>query len=371
MQITNPVVLERVLSALFKDKYIAWLPETLEIELLKLKHPVLSRYGKDAIITNMIDAIRALKSDKSYALDEWHILEKVIAALTGKAVLFFDAQPPASFHEVFLAVEIIKKLLNTDSPNFSEETRLYLGLILLDLGVFSFPFEPYKSYIKLAVEHHVKTPDGEQLVKDFEAKMSGILKKPEFLGQLMEEIEKNPETDLLKNLNSVALFNAITSLCSYLFIKADLDQDIPASEALSDTSTPLANPEPELAQTPESENLSPEIIQEVFSLIETLNNGESVKIAARRIRAVSDMPRTGTYIINPDPDAFNNDHIYEAGGAIPAGTRGSLVENTADKDLGDFFQGGSTVSQGLDAKKVVDKFKTDDPIAKLFAELDF
>jgi len=371
MQMTNPIVLDELLTNILGPEYVNWEPETLEAELSKLNHNVLSQYGSDDLITNMINAMRAVKSDKSYALQEWHLLEKCLAALTGKRVLVFDAQPPAAMHELFLGVEILKGLVPDLKANMSEETLMYIGINLLNMGVLAFPFEPYDACLAMAITGYADDVGAMAQVKDFEKKLNGFIAKPEVVSEFMSAIEADPNTDLLKNIKSINLFNAITAVCSYIIIRGFLTDHENSAEAVSNNI-----PERELesvpaAATTESEGISPELIDEVLRLVKNDTQQNFEKTAAGRMTTNSGMPRSGTYITTPEPDMFTNDNTYEGSNAIPGGSRGSFVSHDNGEDNNEPFDSSKKSVKALDAKKVLNNIKTPDAIAKIFADLDF
>ena len=367
MHIPNPIILNSLLDKLFGEGFVTWEPETLEIELLKLKHPTLSKYGKDTLVTNMINAIRALRSDKSYAQEEWHYLEKLIAALTGKEVLFFDAQPPSSFHEVFLGVEVMIGILTSSGKELelSEETKFYLGLVLIGLGIFYFPFEPYKTIIEFTIENHscAKITSMGETVAAFKEKMDKLLANKDYIATIMKAAEENPDTDILASVKNVDLFNAITSVIAYLTIKEELNTKVPAAEAISDTTESIKESSPsEDISSLESEGIESDAMTQVLDLIDG-ENGISEKEASRR-KHPRKIPRAGSYIISEDPDEFNTEHKYEAGQA------GSGANVISSQDGGNEFNSSQPGNM-----KVIDiadiKTDTEDKISKLFGDLDF
>lgn len=367
MLLSNPIVIDELLTKLFGPEYVSWENETLEIELIKLKHPVLSRYGKDSVITNMIDAMRAVKSSDSYVCEEWHLLEKTMTALTGKPVLFFECQPVSSLHELFLAIEIIKGLKTEIA--LSDETKFYIGGLLFGMGVSYFPFEPYNSCcdVFLANVSHDTT-----IVNDFKSKLNGFMAKPEIVIKMMEEIQANPDTDLLKNLKSVSLTNAITAVCSYLFVRGSLESHESAAEGLAndslvDTNMPESTPETNAPSATDSEGIDSVFADNINRVLESDSKKElTEKNAAARNNK---LPISGTYLIDKEPDEFDNNHTYEGSNAIPGESTASGVDLSNEDDL--VFHGSSKMTKGLDTRKALSKNReVQDAINALFADLD-
>lgn len=336
MLMPDPVVLDKVLTKLFGDAFLAWEPETLEAELAKLKHETLSKYGNDEIVTNAINAIRVIKSEKSYALQEWHLFEKVLAALTGKRILFFDAQPPANLIEVFYGIEIIKKILDRDILNdLSEETLLYLGLILTDLGLPSFPFEPYNTAISLALKHLKLDESAKAVIADFDTKLHKFLSDKNAVVAMSELIEQQPDIDLLAEIKDISVFNAVTAVCGYILVRDDLNTNNLIT-ALADDS--LKPEEIKFDTKTNPEGIAPEIIDEIMSFIERPESDNLNKQAAKNT-GKGRLPRSGMFIISPDADEFDPDHRYEGSGnnspnsVISAQDSGESYHRPAPKSL--------------------------------------
>lgn len=335
MLMPDPVVLDKVLTKLFGDAFLAWEPETLETELAKLKHDTLSKYGNDEIVTNAINAIRVIKSEKSYALQEWHLFEKVLAALTGKRILFFDAQPPANLIEVFYGIEILKKILDRDLLNdLSEETLLYLGLVLTDLGLPSFPFEPYNTAISLALKHLKLDESAKAVITDFDTKLHKFLSDKNAVVAMSELIEQQPEIDLLAEIKDVSVFNAVTAVCGYILVRDDLATNNLIT-ALADDS--LKPEEVKFETKTNPEGIAPEIIEEIMSFIERPE--VNVNKQAAKSYGKNKLPRSGMFVISPDTDEFDPDHRYEGSGnnspnsVISAQDSGESYHKPAPKSL--------------------------------------
>jgi len=366
MLMPDPLMVNAVLENIFGNAFVNWEPETLEIELIKLKDNVLSRYGKDELITNLINAIRAIRSEKSFVLDEWHILEKAMAAITGKPVLFFEAQPAGSLHELFLGIELIKELLienNSetlpDDLGLSEEAKIYIGYMLLDFGVFYFPFEPYKSILDFAIATRKFDSDALLQVSDFKSKLDEFLKDKNAVVAFLKLSEDQPEIDLLAELKSINLFNAVTAVCAYIVVRSHVDTlDSAADRMADDTPKELAKV-PEITTT-EQEGISENIINEIFSFTDS-DGSMAIKTAARH--ANNHPPREGTYIISKDPDKFDPDHKYENAG----GGSGSM---TSGQTSGDNFSSPAP-STAPDLSRLVPKNPNlKDTLAQIFANLD-
>jgi len=366
MLMPDPLMINAVLENIFGNAFINWEPETLEIELIKLKDAVLSRYGKDELVTNLINAIRAIRSPKSFVLDEWHILEKAMAAITGKPVLFFEAQPAGSLQELFLGIELIKELLienNSetlpDDLGLSEEAKIYIGYMLLDFGIFYFPFEPYKSILDYAIATRKFDSEALLQVADFKAKLDEFLKDKNAVVAFLKLIEEQPEIDLLAELKNINLFNAVTAVCAYIVVRSHVDTLDSAADRMADNTPRELAKVPEVTTT-EQEGISEEIINEIFSFTDS-DGSMAVKIAARR--ANNRPPREGTYIVSKDPDKFDPDHKYENIG----GGSGSM---TSGQSSGDNFSNPAP-STAPDLSRLVPKNPNlKDTLAQIFANLD-
>jgi len=367
MLIPDPLMVNAVLTNIYGEGFINWEPETLEIELIKLKDKVLSRYGKDELITNLINAIRAIRSPKSFVLDEWHILEKAMAAITGKPVLYFEAQPAGSLHELFLGIELIKELLNEngeqpDDLGLSEENKAYLGFILMDMGVFYFPFEPYKSILEFAVKLRNLDEDGMAVVNDFKDKVTEFLKDKAAVVAFLQLMEDQPDLDLLAELKSVSLFNAVTAVCAYIIVKSHVDSSDSAADKMADD-TPRQDAKVPETQTPTQEGISQETIEEIFKLTDS-NGAMAIKTAGVNSKQnMHKLPREGTYIISKDADEFDPDHKYENIG----GATGSVVSRQAG---GEKYNGDKPVNSPDLSKLVPKNESVKDALSQIFANLD-
>ncbi len=365
MLMPDPLMVNAVLENIFGNAFVNWEPETLEIELIKLKDNVLSRYGKDELITNLINAIRAIRSEKSFVLDEWHILEKAMAAITGKPVLFFEAQPAGSLQELFLGIELIKELLIEnnkalpDDLGLSDETKIYIGYMLIDFGVFYFPFEPYKSILDYAVKTQKFDGDAMAQVADFKSKLDEFLKDKAAVVAFLKLSEEQPEIDLLAELKNINLFNAVTAVCAYILIRSHVDSKDSAADKMADNTPKEFAKIPEIT-TPEQEGISENIINEIFSFTDS-DGKMAIKTAARHVS--NKPPREGTYIISKDPDKFDPDHKYENAG----GGSGSMVSG---QSAGDNFA-NPRPSTAPDISRLSPKNPDlKDTLAQIFANLD-
>ncbi len=335
MLMPDPVVMDKILLKIFDDNFVSWEPETVETELRKLNHKVFSQYGSDDLITNAINAIRAVKSPKSYALQEWHLLEKVLAALTGNRILPFEAQPPANPIEMMLGLEIIKSMLGHDLlSELSDETKLYIGLVLVDFGIFDFPFEPYKSAISFAIEMQHVDDNAKNIIADFSGKLNKLLKNKTAVVNLLQLIEEQPDTDLMAELNDINLYNAVTAICSYITVLDSLQYDDVNKALADDTIRPEALPVK--SETATAEGISQNIIDEVLSFYDG-GQGNLNKQAA--IMGKNKLPASGMFLISPDADEFEPDHKYEGSGhnnhnsVISNQTAGSNYHTQAPKSL--------------------------------------
>lgn len=365
MLIPDPLMVNAVLTNIYGEGFVNWEPETLEIELIKLKDKVLSRYGKDELITNLINAIRAIRSPKSFVLDEWHILEKAMVAITGKPVLFFEAQPAGSLHELMLGVELIKELLNEngeqpDDLGLSEETKAYLGFILIDMGVFYFPFEPYKSIIEFALTLQKPDDAAKAIIDDFKAKLTDFLKDKEAVVNFLQLMEDQPDLDLLAELKNVNLFNAVTAVCAYITVRSHVESSDSAADKMADDTPKELAVVPETS-TPEQEGISAETVSEILKLTDS-DGSVAIKTASAR-ESAHKLPREGTYIISKDADEFDPDHKYENVG----GASGSVVSR---QTAGEKYNGPKPVNSPDLGKLVPKNESIKDALSQIFANLD-
>ena len=372
MQMPDPVTLNKILTKLYGDKFFEWEPETLESELAKLNHPVLSAYGQQELVTNIINAIRVIRSPASWALQEWHILEKTIAALTGKRVLFLEAQPPSSILEVFLGIELIKNI--APNPEFSEETLLYIGLVLFDMGVFYFPVEPYRSAIKLAIRYlpGSDSPECQACIEDFKDKITTLAKDQDKLFKILQICEKEPDIDIIQAAagDDINARNALIALLCYLTVIAEIEAYDNSADNIADNS--VVEPEAQLdekAQPPK--HIDEAFAAETIRIVEGTNERQVLeKIAIYHQR--KKLPRSGTYLIQSDPDEFETDHTQGTYSGVSTGPGASVSSHQSS--------GKSFTKKAPKTMKVVDQDKNieegfseknlSDEITKLFSGLD-
>lgn len=376
-----PSIVSKVLDKLYGESYINWEPETLEAELSKLNHETLNAYGKDGLITSLINAIRAVKSPKSYALQEWHLFENVIAALTGKRVLPFEAQPPSSVIELFYGVENLKDIFEHDLlSELSEETLLYIGLNLTGAGIFAFPFEPYKSAISLAIKHEApKDAQGSidaqcmQMLNDFEKKLMAFIKNKQAVIEMLQLIEASPNTDVLSNIGDVNTINAVTAVCSYILVRNDLT-DNDTQQAFTNS---VQETESSTIQAPElPEGIDENLIDEIYSFFEPVHlkhASQTMQVArdyaekaAARYVSNNQLPKQGLYLVTPDPDEFDTGHRYE--GAINSANKNSVI--STQESGSDYYTPAGRNLKVLNTKQEKKPETVTDAISRIFAGLE-
>ena len=370
LRIPDAYVLYKLLDKLFGKRFITWEQETLEIELIKTKHPTLSRYGKDELVTNMINALRALLSKESYVISEWHLFEKTIAALSGKPVNFFDCQPPGSLHELFLGMELIDAILEVENADYSEEVLLYVGITIVEVfGILDFPFEPYKSAIRLAREITKSDESNPDVFAEYTRMMEKFMADKTRVSTVYKAMLDNPDTDVLEKVESVYLRNIISSVCAYLFVKGQLQESQnDLQDALLDNSKPeIADPSVE--EDTFNEGLAEGYSEEVMSFV----NAEEHADALLNEKQAAESPfirREGTYIITDDGDD-TGDHTYDGYNSISEPSRRANNGVVSSQESGDAYHRlGPPTQKVISPKDTVSDKKALDALAAVFNELD-
>lgn len=372
--IPDAYVVYKLLNKIFGDKFITWEEETLENELSKFKHSTFEQYGKDELVTNMINALRALLSPESYVLQEWHLFEKVIGALTGKPIDFFKCQPPGSLYEIFLGMELIDDIFEdiNQVPEYSDEVLLYVGLNLIDtFGVLDFPFEPYKTAIKVTLKYSNKDGTDLDVFKDYSSLMNDFLEDKSRVNLVYKTILKYPDKDVLSKIDNIQLRNIITSICSYLLVKESLQKSRDNLVAALEDNTSQVKSNEQVSQEKENDNTNEGLAEgyqeEIMSFIdaETKNDEELNNKQAARNQFVR---REGTYIISDDDS--NTDHTYEGGDQKSRqGAQGNSVISSQNSGQA-YHKPGPSSQKIIPSKVKQDNKKQLDDLVAMFNQLD-
>lgn len=121
-------------NTLGSESWLNWEPETIEREFSTHKDAHLNKYGIDPLFTNIVDAIRAIKSEKSDAFQNWHIFENVALVFSGNIPIFGETTPPEPY-EMFYALHFLKDFFSDLNERLSDEVKVYIGSLFITDGI--------------------------------------------------------------------------------------------------------------------------------------------------------------------------------------------------------------------------------------------
>ena len=331
MAYVHPVLVKNILDHLFKSQWIDWEPETLEIELLKTRIPGLIDYKKDWQISNVIDALRAVLSQDSHALGEWHVFEKVVAAFSNKEVRFFDTQPPLPF-ELFMAAESLDTLLDPD-PEYSEEVKVFIGLTLINNGYYAYPGKRIDSYIDFAINsiNDLGTDQVKKIRKQFKDGLIALLKDRGTVSAIRKAVQSG--LDPAAGIEDVLSSNITRVVSIYVTVLSEIEA---AKDHFKEfvQQVPTEGPELSQAPTPEEEGIDAAQAQEVMEMLEA---GAPLEQEAAMIEKEGRLLRPGIYRVvgQVGVDDRPTSEKYRA--------YGDLFKDTASGDGSEFSSGGTTL----------------------------